>query len=145
MIFGNTFRSKSINKWHASWNLSFCLHSKRHNALRCPKTPQRRPPNSPRRTQNAPKTAPRRLQDASRHPQDGPNCAQLLLRPPRSPPSLDFGPSGPRFDPPGLDFGPSIHRFAILQTLSCILSNIVLSAVLEEQSRGASSMMLVPS
>ena len=62
-----------------------------------PKTPQRRPPGRPRRTQSASKTAPRRLQDGPRHPPDGPNCAQLLLRPPRSPPSLDFGPSGPRF------------------------------------------------
>ena len=97
MTFGNKFHSKSINKWHARWNVSFCLHSKRHNALRCPKTPQRRPPGSPRRTQSAPKTAPRRLQDGPRHTQDGPNCAQLLLRPPRSPASFDFGPSGPRF------------------------------------------------
>ena len=123
LIFGSKFRSKSINKWHARWNVSFCTHSKRHNALRCPKTPQRRPPGSPRRTQSAPKTAPRRLQDGPRHPQDGPNCAQLLPRPPRSPPSLDFGPSRPRFWTlhADLDFGPSIRRFSILHILSCIL------------------------
>ena len=27
LSFGNTFRSRSINTWHARWNLSFCLHS----------------------------------------------------------------------------------------------------------------------
>ena len=83
-----------------------------------PKTPQRRPPGRPRRTQSASKTAPRRLQDGPRHPPDGPNCAQLLLRPPRSPPSLDFGSSGPRFwtlqtsilDPLYVDFRSSRPR-----------------------------------
>ena len=61
------------------------------------KTPLDAPAWRPRQPRSHPITAPRRLQDGPRRPLDGPNCAQLLLRPPRSPPSLDFGPSGPRF------------------------------------------------
>ena len=99
-----------------------------------PKTAQE-PPN------NGSKTPPRRTTTPSGWSQ---------LRP--AAPKAAKKPSKPRFwtlrtsilDAPDLDFGPSIRRFSILQTLSCILSNIVLSAVLEEQSRGASSMMLVP-
>ena len=119
MILGNKFHSESINKWHARWNVSFCLHSERHNALRCPKTPQRRPPGSPRRTQSAPKTPPRRLTTPSGWSQ---------LRP--AAPKAAKKPSKPRFwtlwtsslDPPDLDFGPSIRRFSILQTLLCYFS-----------------------
>ena len=72
--------------------------------------------------QDAPKAPPRRLQDGPRHPQDGTNCAQLLLRPPRNPPSFDFGPLGLRFwtiqtsilDPLYVDFQssrPELHPF----------------------------------
>ena len=61
------------------------------------KTTPGRPKDGLRALQDAPKAPPRRFQDGPRHPQDGTNCAQLLLRPPRNRPSLDFGPSGPRF------------------------------------------------
>ena len=125
MEFGSAIHAKSINKRHARWNVSFCLHQNAttpKDSLRCfqddPETPQRRPPGSPRRTQGATKTAPRRLQDGPRYPQDGPNCAQLLQRAPRSPLGLDFGPSRPRFwtlqtmffNPPHFDFNPIKYR-----------------------------------
>ena len=61
------------------------------------KTTPGRPKDGLQALQDAPKAPPRRFQDGPRHPQDGTNCAQLLLRPPRSPRSLDFGPFGTRF------------------------------------------------
>ena len=83
-----------------------------------PKMAQRQPPGPSRRTQGAPGTAPRRFQDGPWYLQNGPNCAQLLQRAPRSPPGLDLGPSRLRFwtlrtsffNPPDIDFAPFGYR-----------------------------------
>ena len=107
----NQNRSK---KQQARWNASFCLYQKRQDALGWLKMPPSYPEDAPKTTswlprrpqngfpapqdapQDSPKTSLRRFQDGPRCLQEGSNCAQLLQRPSRSPPDLDFGPSGPR-------------------------------------------------
>ena len=89
--------------------------------LLAPKTPAKRPPGPQNAPQDSPKMSPRSFQDGPRFPREGSNCAQLLQRPSRSPPDLDFGPSRPRFwtlqtsifHPRDLDVAPSIMRYYI--------------------------------
>jgi len=112
MGFGNKIHSKSISKWHATWNVSFCLHSKR---------------------QDARKTASWLPRTRQKGPQDGSKTDPDTLRIVQTAPSCSWGSEealqASMLDPPDLDVGPSRRIFSILQTLICILSNIELGAV----------------
>ena len=87
-----------------------------------PRTASWLPKTHPKRPQDGSKTLPRRTTTPSGWSQlrpAAPTAAKKLSK-------LQFGTLGTSIlDPPDLDFGFSIRRFSILQTLSCILSNIV--------------------
>ena len=96
--------------------------------------PPRRPQDVPKTASTPSKTHPKRLQDGSKTPPRRTTTPSgwSQLRP--AAPKVAKKPSKLRFwtlrtsilDPPDLDFGPSIRRFSILQTLSCILSYLLL-------------------
>ena len=110
----------------------------------CPQDALGRPCLAPKTAQEPPnngsKTPPRRTTTP-------PGCSQLRPAAPKAAKKT----SKPRFwhlqtsifDAPDLDFGPSIRRFSILQTLSCILSYLLLFVLARWRGRSFAARWIV--